>query len=292
MAEVKWIKIVTDIFNNKKIKQIDAMPDADTILVIWFKLLCLAGNINESGLIILTKDLAYTDEMLATEFRKPINTVRLALKMFENFGMIELVDNIYCISNWEKYQNIEGLEKIREQTKIRVARHRKNQKLLPCNVTVTQGNATEVELELDKEKNIEVLHTSLSTEVDSVDKIPYQDIVNLYHSICTSYPKLKTISNNRKKAISARWKQYKKDITVFATLFQRAEQSEFLKGANGRDWQADFNWLLNDANMAKVLEGKYDKKLVQATISHKETTYERAKREADEMLRKEGIVLE
>ena len=155
MADVKWIKIVTDIFNNKKIKQIDAMPDADTILVIWFKLLCLAGSINESGLIILTKDLAYTDEMLATEFRKPINTVRLALKTFESFGMIELVDNIYCISNWEKYQNIEGLERIREQTRLRVARHREKQKLLPCNVTVTQGNATDIERDKERDKDIE-----------------------------------------------------------------------------------------------------------------------------------------
>ena len=158
MADVKWIKIVTDIFNNKKIKQIDAMPDADTILVIWFKLLCLAGSINESGLIILTKDLAYTDEMLATEFRKPINTVRLALKTFESFGMIELVDNIYRISNWEKYQNIEGLERIREQTRLRVAKHRKKQKLLSCNVTVTQGNATDKERdkETDKERDKDI----------------------------------------------------------------------------------------------------------------------------------------
>jgi predicted phage replisome organizer len=158
VADVKWIKIVTDIFNNKKIKQIDAMPDADTILVIWFKLLCLAGSINESGLIILTKDLAYTDEMLATEFRKPINTVRLALKTFESFGMIELVDNIYRISNWEKYQNIEGLERIREQTRLRVAKHRKKQKLLSCNVTVTQGNATDKERdkETDKERDKDI----------------------------------------------------------------------------------------------------------------------------------------
>ena len=155
MAEVKWIKIVTDIFNNKKIKQIDAMPDADSILVIWFKLLCLAGNINESGLIILTKDLAYTEEMLATEFRKPINTVRLALKTFESFDMIELVDNIYCISNWEKYQNIEGLEKIREQTRLRVEKHRNKQKLLPCNVTVTHSNATDIELDRDIDKELD-----------------------------------------------------------------------------------------------------------------------------------------
>lgn len=153
MAEVKWIKIVTDIFNNKKIKQIDAMPDADAILVIWFKILCLAGTINENGMLILTRDLAYTEEMLATEFRKPINTVRLALRTFEAFRMVEIVNNIYCISNWEKYQNSVGLEKIREQTRKRVEKHRQKQTQLPCNVTVTRSNATE--LELDREVDIE-----------------------------------------------------------------------------------------------------------------------------------------
>ena len=147
----------------------------------------------------------------------------------------------------------------------------------------------------DKNKDIEVLHTSLSTEVDSTDRIPYQDIVNLYHSNCVSYPKLKTISGNRQKAISARWKQYKKNISVFDALFQKAEQSGFLKGANNRNWQADFNWLMNDANMAKVLEGKYDNRDKGNVIdppNQKEMAYERAKQKADEMLRKEGIILE
>ena len=79
MAEVQWIKIVTDIFDNRKIKQIEYMPEADSILVIWFKLLCLAGNINESGLLLITKDIPYTEEMLANEFKRPINTVRLEI---------------------------------------------------------------------------------------------------------------------------------------------------------------------------------------------------------------------
>ena len=148
MAEVKWIKIVTDIFNNRKIKQIETMPDADSILVIWFKLLCLAGTINESGLLVITKDIPYTEEMLANEFKRPISTVRMALDAFQMFDMIEIVDNILCVSNWEKYQNTESLAKIREQTRKRVAKHREKQKLLTsdeCNVTVTLRNATEEE---------------------------------------------------------------------------------------------------------------------------------------------------
>ena len=148
MAEVKWIKIVTDIFNNRKIKQIETMPDADSILVIWFKLLCLAGTINENGLLVITKDIPYTEEMLANEFKRPISTVRMALDAFQMFDMIEIVDNILCVSNWEKYQNTESLAKIREQTRKRVAKHREKQKLLTsdeCNVTETLRNATEEE---------------------------------------------------------------------------------------------------------------------------------------------------
>ena len=158
MADVKWIKIVTDVFSNRKIKQIEMMPEADSVIVIWFKLICLAGNVNENGLLIITKDIPYTDEMLAAEFRRPLNTVRLALEMFIRFGMVEIIDDVMMVSNWEKYQNVESLERIREQTKKRVGRYREKQKLLVApngnvtgNVTVTSCNETDIELELDKE---------------------------------------------------------------------------------------------------------------------------------------------
>lgn len=89
---------------------------------------------------------------------------------------------------------------------------------------------------------------------------PYREIVELYHSICKSYPKLRTISESRKRAISARWREYGHDFEVFRELFTRAEASQFLKGKNQRNWTADFNWLLGSENMAKVLEGKYGEK--------------------------------
>ena len=125
MGEIKWIKVVTDMFDNRKIKQIETLPDGDAIIVVWMKLLCLAGNINEQGMIYFTKEIPYTEEMMATEFNRPINTIRLALKTFKEFEMIEIIDDIICISNWEKYQNVESMDKIREQTRLRVARHKR-----------------------------------------------------------------------------------------------------------------------------------------------------------------------
>lgn len=91
----------------------------------------------------------------------------------------------------------------------------------------------------------------------AAEQTPYKAIVDMYHEICKSYPKLKKVSDNRKKAIAARWKEYGRDLDTFRSLFMFAEESSFLKGRNKRNWTADFNWLMNSENMAKVLEGNY-----------------------------------
>ena len=87
------------------------------------------------------------------------------------------------------------------------------------------------------------------------DNVPYEKIKDLYHKICVSYPKIIKIGDNRKKMIAARYKEYNNDIEIFEALFIKAENSEFLKGSTG--WKADFDWLMNQANMIKVLEDKY-----------------------------------
>lgn len=159
MPEIKWIKITTDIFDDEKICLIDALPDPDAILVIWFKILTLAGKHNSNGLLMITDKVHYTDEMLATIFRRPLNTVRMAIGVFEQFGMIEIIDGIISLPNWEKHQNVDGMEKIKEQTRNRVAKYRKKQKNLALgnvtgNVTVTHGNALDKDKELDKDIEI------------------------------------------------------------------------------------------------------------------------------------------
>ena len=171
MSEIKWIKITTDIFDDEKICLIDALPDPDGILVIWFKILTLAGKHNSNGLLMMTDKVHYTDEMLATIFRRPLNTVRMALGVFEQFGMVEIIDGVITLPNWEKHQNIDGMEKIKEQTRNRVARHREKQKNLALgnvtgNVTVTDGNALEEDKNknrLDKDKNKKRITTTNSS---------------------------------------------------------------------------------------------------------------------------------
>lgn len=153
MNEVKWIKMDTSLFDNRKIKQIRSMPDGDSLIVIWLQLLCLGGVVNDYGRVYLTQEIPYTDQMLATAFDEPLATIQLALNIFRQFGMIEIIDDIIFIRNWEKYQSIEGLEKVREQTRIRVANFRERHKQLECNVTVTSRNADVTGQNKNKNKN-------------------------------------------------------------------------------------------------------------------------------------------
>lgn len=154
MAEIKWIKITTTMFDDEKIDYIESLPEADTILIIWIKLLTLAGKCNAGGYVFLTESIPYTEEMLSHKMRRPTNTVKLALATLESLGMIERDMNGICIANWEKHQNVEGMERIREQARLRMQRWRENQKLLPSDVTVTQRYETDIDIEQDIEQEV------------------------------------------------------------------------------------------------------------------------------------------
>lgn len=177
--EVKWIKLAADLFENRKIRQIEALPEGDSIIVIWVKLLCLAGNINDDGLVYFTPEIPYTEEMMATQFGRPLPTVRMALQVFERFGMIRIEDDLLKISNWNKYQDTDKLATMQEKNRERVARFRERKRLEgivkevkqqeegtgeeenECNVTVTLRNAVDIDIdkELDKEKEKDIEKT-------------------------------------------------------------------------------------------------------------------------------------
>ena len=193
MSDVRWIKITTDIFDDEKIQLIESMPEGDTLIVIWFKLLVLAGKQNYSGILALGDKVFYTEEMLTTVFRRKATTVKLALKTFEQFSMIAFVDGAVTIPNWEKHQNIDGLEKIRQQTRERVARHRQKQKALvagqeqlklECNVTeallVTTGNGqiTQQIKNKNKKENKTILDNS-SRETQPYIKPEYYSLLQV-----------------------------------------------------------------------------------------------------------------
>lgn len=248
MADVKWIKLTTDMFDNRKIKHLRKLPEGNSIVLIWVMLLTMAGRCNASGMIFLTENIPYTPKMLADELGFEENTVKLALEALERFRMIVTDSGFFAIAGWEEYQNIEGMDKIREQNRIRQANFKAKQKLVQSNVTgnvtLTLGNATEEDIEEDKE-----------LDIDKEKRVDCQQIADLYNSICTSFPKLRSLSDSRRKAIKARLNTY--SLEDFQTVFENAESSSFLKGSNDRNWTATFDWLIKDTNMVKVLEGNY-----------------------------------
>lgn len=163
MAEIKWIKITTDMFDNRKIKHLRRLPDGNSIVLIWVMLLTMAGRCNAGGMIFLTENIPYTTKMLADELGFEENTVKLAIEALDNFNMVVTKDGCFTIAGWEEYQNIEGMEKIREQNRIRKQRQReREQVMLNGHVTSRDGHATDIEEDKDIEKEKENYITIVS----------------------------------------------------------------------------------------------------------------------------------
>ncbi len=128
MAEIKWVKLTTDMFDNRKIKHLRRLPEGNNIVLIWVMLLTMAGRCNSGGLIFLTENIPYTPKMLADELDFEENTVQLALKALEQLNMVVTDQGFFAIAGWEEYQNIEGMDKIREQNRIRQQKRREKTK--------------------------------------------------------------------------------------------------------------------------------------------------------------------
>lgn len=182
MASITWIKLKTDMFNDEKIKLIERMPEGDTILIVWIKLLTFAGKANCNGYIMIAEDIPMNIEEMAIIFNRPLEKVRYAIQVLQKYRMLEVDDNerIY-ISNWDKHQNIDGMERVRKLNaeRNRKYRERKKQESLQApvdvpknenDVSVTSRDGTETDLDkdldidkdIDREKDIRQKHVGLS----------------------------------------------------------------------------------------------------------------------------------
>lgn len=211
-----WIKLNVDMFDNRKIKYIRTLPEGNNICLIWIMLLTMAGKCNAGGMIHLTETIPYTADMLAAEFDYDVSVIHLAFEVLNSLGMISLNDSQKLeITNWDKYQNVEGMDKIREQTRARVAKHREQKKLcnVSSNATVTLSNATDKDKEEDKDidKEINTLaesdkkieHPQVFADVspivlsDGTDFVADQDFVDKMQN---AYPSVDIKSEFRKMA--------------------------------------------------------------------------------------------
>lgn len=273
MADINWIKLRVDMFDDEKIKIIQSMPEGDAILVIWIRIIALAGKCNAKGLVLIEDEFPYSDEMLATIFNKPLATVRLALGTFEKFRMIERTEKGIYISNFEKHQNTEGMEKIREQARIRKRREREkkralleagntpalpensseNPETLPENVTdnVTShvtSRVTEREVtkqNKNKNKNIynissneDIVETSEKTsEVPDrkSERLSYDKIMKDFHATCPDLPGIRALNDARKTKIRSLVKELDK-LKIFPGVEPEKKLHVIFQAAQNSDF--------------------------------------------------------
>ena len=198
MAEVKWIKIATDIFDDEKILLIEGLPDAYAIITVWFKLLCLAGKKNNGGVFLMNDKIPYTDKMLATIFRMNESTVKLALNAFEQFKMIEIVEGIITIPNWNKHQTLDAYERKKERDRLyQEERRAKQRALIEKSSDKSSERTSDVAVsDIDKEED---------KEKDNTIYVPYKEIITYLNE--KTGKKLRWDVKSNQKEIKARFNE-------------------------------------------------------------------------------------
>lgn len=241
-----WLKLKRDFFKRHDIRIVEEMPNGKDYVLFYLKLLC--ESVDHEGNLRFSDSIPYSAEMLATITNTNIDMVRSAVKVFTELNMMEILDDGTIYMNEVSKMIGSAADNDNANRQRRFREKQKTLLLQDCYDCVTKNNESkrkETDTDIEKEKE------------DS--GITPQGIVHLYNDICISLPKVKVISQARWKAIKARTKTY--SLADFETVFYKAEHSDFLKGKNNRNWNATFDWLIADRNMAKVLDGNYDNKL-------------------------------
>lgn len=150
MVQVQWLKIYTDIFDNEKIKKLLKNRDGDTYCRVWFQLLTLAAKSNQNGAILLGENIPMTIDDLARIMSKTVNKLTKVIQQLCDLNMIIVKNDIIYIKNWDIYQSVDKLEKMRADNRNRQREYRERHK--KNNVIVTLDNVEEKNRE-DYSKN-------------------------------------------------------------------------------------------------------------------------------------------
>lgn len=252
MADKKyyWLKLKKDFFGSKEMKKLRKIAGGDTYTIIYLKLQLL--SLQDEGYLYFDGVEDTFAEELALMLDEDSENVQATLIFLEKCGLLSVITDNEILLTEVPY--LIGSESSSAE-RVRRFREKRTEKALHCNATVTDCNSScnadvtmcNTEIEKDKDK-----------EIEKRDRVSYQLFADMYNDICISFPKVRSLSEDRKKAIKARLKNY--SIKDFENLFRKAEASTFLKGSNNRNWSATFDWLIKDSNMAKVLDGNYDNK--------------------------------
>ena len=281
-----YLKLKENFFDSDELILLESQPDGYLYSNILLKL--YLRSLKNNGKLMFNDRIPYNAEILSKVTRHNVAVVEKALYLFEELGLIEKLSNgaIYMLD----IQNFIGKSSTEADRKRNYRNIITDEKAMLLNGSVTNvgqmshqmSDKNPPEIEIEKEIEIEI-----EKEIETKSKIDYQKIVNMYNDICISFPKVTKLSETRKKSIKARLNSYNFDD--FEKLFEKAQASDFLKGKNSRDWQANFDWLIKDNNMAKVLDGNYDNK-GSKTQNKTSTISEEERKQNEEILRLLGEI--
>lgn len=242
-----WLKLQATYFSQLEQKKMKRQEHGKDMQIVYLRMMLL--SLDKGGYIYYQGVYDSLEEELSEEFDEPVEIVKETLDYLRENNMISIDENSDCFV--PESLRLTGSESYSAQ---RMRKKREKDRVSHCDKDVTSSDAhvTACDEEIEKEKERE---GEIGKEKESEQKIDYQRIADMYNDTCVSFPRLTKLSEARKKAIKARLRQY--GMEDFQKLFQMAEESSFLKGQNARNWSASFDWLIKDANMAKVLDGNY-----------------------------------
>lgn len=244
-----WLQLKEDFFEDDAIQWLEEQKPNGKDYAYFYLKLCLK-SLKSNGVLIRKVGnilIPYDNKKLAELTRMDFDTVTVAMELLKKIGLVKILENgeIYI----EQLQNLIGSKSVG-------AFKKQQQRLLSGQGVDKCPPKIDIELEIDIEKDIDIEKEEDADEEGETIYTPYEKILELYHKICVSFPKVRSLSDNRKRTLRARYKENDCNIEVFEELFTKAENSDFLKGKTTK-WKADFDWLINQANMIKVLEDKY-----------------------------------
>lgn len=236
-----WLKLKNNFFSQPKIKKLRKIAGGDTYTIIYLKMQLY--SLEDDGKLYFDGIEENFVEEMALKIDEDPENVGVTIQFLIAQGLMILRED-------DEYLMTETQESIGSESDSaqRVRAHRER-KALHCNDTVTLCN-TEIEIELENRDRVR-------DKTDS--KISYQLIADTFNDICKSFDRVDRISDSRKEDIAAACKKF--GFEQIRTAFAKAENSKFLKGEESKGdykFKANFNWIIKEENLKKILEGKFD----------------------------------
>lgn len=277
-----YMRLKEDFFDSDEIKILEGMPNGYKYTNLLLKL--YLKSLKMGGALRLNEYIPFDDEMIASVCNMDIDTVRVAMNLYKKLGIVDILDDgtIYML----QIQELIGKSSTEAERKQRYRKQIELQKMkqIECrndengedwdNCPDIYGTSVgqhppeiEIEREIELEIEIEKEKEEYSADEQSTPalaptptvKTPYQEIISLYHEICISLPKVRELTDTRKKNIKSRYLQMGSDLQQMRAFFDRVERSDFLTYRNGK-FTANLDWIFTQRNYVKIIEGQYDNK--------------------------------